>query len=201
MDDISFNLDYVGVKAPEFSFTRLEGADPTTGVEMASTGEVACMGDDFNEAFLKSLISVGYKFPIKSILISSGSIESKADLLETTREFLKLGIKLYATQGTAKFMKSHDIPVETLLWPLKGGSPNAADYLRAGKIDLVINLPKNFQEEELTNDYIIRRTAVDYKIPLITNKQIAMRLAEALTHTDLNEDLQIKSWDEYNGKA
>jgi carbamoyl-phosphate synthase large subunit len=195
-DNMNFNYDYVGVKAPEFSFTRLEGADPTTGVEMASTGEVACLGDDFSEAFLKALISVGYKFPIKSILISSGSIESKAELLETCRSFLKLGVKLYATSGTAKFMKSNDIPVEILNWPLKGGSPNAADYIKQGKIELVINIPKNFQEEELTNDYIIRRTAVDYKIPLITNRQLAMRLGEALSEKSLN-DLQIKSWNEY----
>lgn len=197
IEDLSLNYNYVGVKAPEFSFTRLEGADPTTGVEMASTGEVACMGDNFNEAFLKALISVGYKFPIKSILISSGAIESKAELLETTRKFLSLGVKFYATKGTAKFMKSNNIPVETLAWPLEGKSNNAAEFIKAGKIDLVINIPKNFQEEELTNDYTIRRTAVDYKVPLITNRQIAMRLAEALVETKL-EDLEIKSWNEYN---
>ena len=197
IEDLSLNYNYVGVKAPEFSFTRLEGADPTTGVEMASTGEVACMGDDFNEAFIKALISVGYKFPLKSILISSGSIESKAELLETCRKFLSLGVKFYATKGTSKFMKSNNIPVETLFWPLKGGNPNAAEYIKAGKIDLVINIPKSFQEEELTNDYIIRRTAVDYKVPLITNRQIAMRLAEALTSIDL-EKLEIKSWNDYN---
>jgi len=197
IEDMSLNYNYVGVKAPEFSFTRLEGADPTTGVEMASTGEVACMGDDFNEAFLKALISVGYKFPVKSILISSGSIESKVELLEATRKFLSMGVKFYATKGTAKFMRSHDIPVETLSWPLEGGKPNAAEFIKTGKIDLVINIPKNFQEEELTNDYIIRRTAVDYKVPLITNRQIAMRLAEALVEKNLDE-LEIKSWNEYN---
>lgn len=197
IEDLSLNYNYVGVKAPEFSFTRLEGADPTTGVEMASTGEVACMGDNFNEAFLKALISVGYKFPIKSILISSGTIESKAELLEATRKFLSLGIKFYATKGTAKFMKANNIPVETLAWPLEGKSQNAAEYIKAGKIDMVINIPKNFQEEELTNDYTIRRTAVDYKVPLITNRQIAMRLAEALVEINLDE-LEIKSWNEYN---
>jgi carbamoyl-phosphate synthase large subunit len=196
IDDQSFNYDYVGVKAPEFSFTRLEGADPTTGVEMASTGEVACLGDDFNEAFLKALIAVGYKFPVKSVLISSGTIESKAELLDTCRKFLLMGIKLYATKGTAKFLESNNLPVEILYWPLKGGSPNAAEYIKAGKIDLVINLPKSFHEEELTNDYIIRRTAVDYKIPLITNRQIAMRLAEALSDPN-SQNFQIKSWDEY----
>ncbi|MCL6098847.1 MAG: ATP-grasp domain-containing protein, partial [Bacteroidetes bacterium] len=195
-DDLTFNYDYVGVKAPEFSFTRLEGADPTTGVEMASTGEVACLGQDFDEAFLKALASVGYRFPIKSILISSGTIESKSELLEPTKSLTKLGIKFYATPGTAKFMETNAIPVETLEWPLNGKSPNAADYIKSGKIDLVINIPKNFQEEELNNDYVIRRTAVDYKIPLITNRQLAMRLAEALTNRNpLN--LDVKSWDEY----
>ncbi|MBZ0177642.1 MAG: carbamoyl-phosphate synthase (glutamine-hydrolyzing) large subunit [Melioribacteraceae bacterium] len=196
LEDVSFNLEYVSVKAPEFSFTRLEGADPTTGVEMASTGEVACLGKDFDEAFLKALISVGYRFPIKSILISSGAIESKAELLEATHHFLRLGVKFYATRGTARFMKDNNIPVTTLFWPLKGGSPNAAEYIKAGKIDLVINLHKNFREDELTNDYIIRRTAVDYKVPLMTNRQIAMRLAEALSRIDMNQ-LEIKSWNEY----
>lgn len=195
-DDHTFDFDYVGVKAPEFSYTRLEGADPTTGVEMASTGEVACIGQDFDEAFLKSLISVGYKFPIKSVLISSGTIESKSELLESARQLLKLGIKFYATPGTAKFMQSNGIPTESLEWPLDNRSPNSADYLKSGKIDLVINIPKNFQEEELTNDYIIRRTAVDYKIPLITNRQLAMRLAEALSNKN-PFDLEIKSWNEY----
>jgi carbamoyl-phosphate synthase large subunit len=194
--DETFKFDYVGVKAPEFSFTRLEGADPTTGVEMASTGEVACLGYDFDEAFLKALSAVGYKFPIKSILISSGSIESKSELLEPSRQLVKLGIHFYATQGTAKFMKSNGIPVDVLEWPLSGKSPNAAEFIKTGKISLVINLPKNFQEEELNNDYIIRRTAVDYKIPLITNRQLAMRLAEALVNKNPFA-LEITSWDEY----
>ncbi len=195
-EDHTFNYDYVGVKAPEFSFTRLEGADPTTGVEMASTGEVACLGNDFDEAFLKALTAVGFKFPIKSILISSGSLESKTELLESTRQLLKIGVKFYATPGTAKFMEANGIPVETLDWPLNGKSPNAADYIKSRKIDLVINIPKNYQEEELTNDYIIRRTAVDFKIPLITNRQLAMRLAEALVNKN-PLDLDAKSWDEY----
>jgi carbamoyl-phosphate synthase large subunit len=196
IDDAMLSYDYVGVKAPEFSFTRLEGADPTTGVEMASTGEVACLGQDFDEAFLKALASVGYRFPIKSILISSGAIESKSELLEATRMLTKKGIKFYGTQGTAKFMKENGIPVEPLEWPLNGKSPNVTDYMKSQKIDLVINIPKNFQEEELTNDYIIRRTAVDYKIPLITNRQLAMRLAEALANRNPLE-LEAKSWDQY----
>jgi len=191
-----FQLNYVGVKAPQFSFTRLEGADPTLGVEMASTGEVACLGDDFDEAFLKALISVGYHFPIRSVLLSTGSIESKAELLESTRMLMKLGIKFYATRGTANFMKNNGIEAEVLYWPLEKRQPNTLDYIREGKIDLVINIPKNYQPEELTNDYMIRRTAVDYKVPLITNRQIAMRLAEALSRTPLDA-LKIRSWDEY----
>jgi len=191
-----FEYDYVAVKAPEFSFTRLEGADPTTGVEMASTGEVACFGDDFNEAFLKALISVGYKFPIKSVLISSGTIESKAELLETSRILTKLGIKFYATPGTAKFMINNNITVEKVNWPSQKKKPNVIDLIKSKGVDLVINIPKSFQEDELTNDYMVRRMAVDYKIPLITNRQLAMRLAEALEKYD-DDFLQVKSWDEY----
>lgn len=192
----TFSYDYVGVKAPEFSFTRLEGADPTTGVEMASTGEVACLGQDFDEAFLKALTSVGYRFPIRAILISSGTIESKSELLEPARHLVKLGIKFYATPGTAKFMKANKIEVEEVEWPSSGKKPNAVDLIKSSRIDLVINIPKNFQQDELTNDYLVRRTAVDYKVPLITNRQLAMRLAEAIMNKDpLN--LEVKSWDEY----
>ncbi|GAB4335179.1 MAG: carbamoyl-phosphate synthase (glutamine-hydrolyzing) large subunit [Calditrichia bacterium] len=188
-----FELDYVGVKAPQFSFTRLEGADPLLGVEMASTGEVGCLGDDFNEAFLKALLSVGYRLPIRSILLSTGPIESKAELLESCRIFRDLGIRLYATAGTARFLNDAGIPAEVLHWPLEERSPNTVEYIKSGRIDLVINIPKNYQKEELTNGYIIRRTAADFNVPLITNRQIAMRLAEALAVTKL-EDLKITSW-------
>ena len=195
-DSNLFDYDYVAVKAPQFSFTRLEGADPTTGVEMASTGEVACFGENFNQAFLKSLISVGYNFPIKSVLISSGTIESKAELLESCRLLIGKGIKFYATPGTADFMKKNNITVEKLEFPLDNKEENAVEFIKSGAIDLVINIPKNYQEDELTNDYLIRRAAVDFKVALITNRQVAMRLAEALHTTDpLN--LGIKSWDEY----
>jgi carbamoyl-phosphate synthase large subunit len=195
--DISlFKLNYVGVKAPHFSFTRLEGADPTLGVEMASTGEVACLGSDFDEAYLKALISVGYKFPIKTVLLSTGSIESKADLLESTRLMKNLGIKFFATRGTAKFMAANGIHADILHWPLEKKEPNAVGYIKRGAIDLVINIPKNYQEQELTNDYIIRRVAVDHGVSLITNRQIAMRFAEAVSRITL-KDLEIKSWDEY----
>ncbi|GAB4363809.1 MAG: carbamoyl-phosphate synthase (glutamine-hydrolyzing) large subunit [Calditrichia bacterium] len=191
-----FELNYVGVKAPQFSFTRLEGADPTSGVEMASTGEVGCLGDDFVEAYLKALISVGFKLPIRSVLLSTGSIESKAELLESCRVFQALNIRLFATRGTANFLNNNGIAAEILHWPLEKKKPNTVDFIKEGKIDLVINIPKNYQETELTNGYIIRRTAADYNIPLITNRQIAMRFAEALSRTSV-EHLQIKSWREY----
>ncbi len=191
-----FELDYVGVKAPQFSFTRLEGADPTVGVEMASTGEVACLGDDFDEAFLKALLSVGYKLPIKSVLMSSGGLESKVELLESAHYLREMGIEIYATHGTANFLRENNIGCVELNWPLEKSDPNTLDYIKEGKIGLVINLPKNFQEEELTNDYLIRRTAVDFNVPLITNRQIAMRFVEAISRTPLDK-LQIKSWREY----
>ena len=191
-----FEIDYVGVKAPQFSFTRLQGADPTLGVEMASTGEVGCLGDDFEEAFLKALISVGYKLPIKTVLLSTGTIVSKAEFLESTLQMQELGIKFYATQGTAEFMRKNGIESTVLHWPLEKAQPNTIDYIKEGKIDLVINIPKNYQEEELTNDYIIRRMAVNYAVPLITNIQLAMRLVESISKKQIT-DLQIKSWKEY----
>jgi len=191
-----FDLEFVGVKAPQFSFTRLGGADPTLGVEMASTGEVACLGDDFEEAFLKSLLSVGYKLPIKNILLSTGPITTKAMFLASTRKLEELGMNFFATGGTARFMEEHGIQVKELHWPLSGKSPNILDYLRERKIDLVINIPKNYQEEELTNDYIIRRMAVDFAIPLFTNVRLARRFVEAISRKSI-KDLQIKSWSEY----
>ncbi|MBN2088277.1 carbamoyl-phosphate synthase (glutamine-hydrolyzing) large subunit [candidate division KSB1 bacterium] len=192
-----FEIDYVGVKAPQFSFTRLLGADPTLGVEMASTGEVACLGDDFEEAFLKALLSVGYKLPIRTVLLSTGTIESKAEFLESTRLLQQLGIKFYATQGTAEFMRLNGIESTILHWPLEKQEPNTLDYIQNGKIDMVINIPKNYQEEELTNDYLIRRAAVNFAVPLITNLQLAQRFVEAITKKQLS-DMQIKSWREYS---
>jgi carbamoyl-phosphate synthase large subunit len=191
-----FDLEYVGVKAPQFSFTRLEGADPTLGVEMASTGEVGCLGDDFEEAFLKALLSVGYRVPVKSVLLSTGPIESKAMSLNSARTLTEMGVKLYATEGTAVFLKNHGVEAEILHWPLDGKSPNTIEYIREGKLDLVINIPKNAQEEELTNDYTIRRNAVDYGVPLITDLQLARRFVDTLSRKSV-DDLQIKSWKEY----
>src|SRR5262249_22670801 len=172
VDKRAFELNHVGVKAPEFSFARLEGADPTLGVEMASTGEVACLGDDFSEAFLKAMLSVGYKLPIKSMLLSTGPLEAKAVLLEALRTFHKLGVRFYATEGTAAFLRANNMDAEVLHWPLDGRKPSAADAIREGRIDLVLNIPKDDTEDELTNDYIIRREAANYKVPLITNRQL-----------------------------
>jgi len=196
IDRSSFDLDYVGVKAPQFSFARLKGSDPILGVEMASTGEVACLGDDFNEAFLKSLISVGFSFPRKTILLSTGPIDSKIELLKSTKILEELGFKFYATKGTADFMKTNDIKADVLYWPLEDKEPNALSYIADGKIDLVINIPKNIEKEELDNDYLIRRKSVDFGVPLITNLQFAKRFVEAIYKISL-EDLKVKSWDEY----
>ncbi|MBN2781603.1 MAG: carbamoyl-phosphate synthase (glutamine-hydrolyzing) large subunit, partial [Candidatus Marinimicrobia bacterium] len=192
-----YDYEFVAVKAPQFSFTRLRGADPATGVEMSSTGEVACLGDNFHEAFIKSLISVGFKFPVKNMLISSGPPASKGELLDGLKKLSEKGMSIYATGGTSDFLHQNGVPNHMLYWPLDREDPNVIDYLKRGSIDLVINIPKNYNEEELTNDYTIRRTAVDYAVPLITNRQVAMRLFEALADTDAGS-LKIKSWDEYN---
>jgi carbamoyl-phosphate synthase large subunit len=197
VDDQSFlDLDYVGVKAPQFSFTRLEGADPTLGVEMASTGEVACLGWDFDEAFLKALISVGYRFPVESVLLSTGPIHSKAAFLAGARKLAKLGVRFYATAGTAEFMQRNGLEPTVLRWPLEEGSPNTLEYIKGHRVDLVINIPKHHQEEELTNDYMIRRAAVDFGVPLITNLQLAQRLADALYRIPIDQ-LKVRSWRQY----
>ncbi len=196
LDKSAFDLDYVGVKAPEFSFTRLKGSDPVLGVEMVSTGEVACLGDDFNEAFLKSLMSVGFKFPEKNILLSTGPIDSKAELLSSTKTLKDMGFNFYATKGTADFLKANGIESNILYWPSENKEPNTLTYLADGKIDLVINIPKNIEKEELDNDYLIRRKAVDFNVPLITNLQLAKRFVEAVARTPM-EQLKTKSWDEY----
>jgi carbamoyl-phosphate synthase large subunit len=193
----SFDLEHVGVKSPQFSFTRLKGSDPVLGVEMASTGEVACLGDDFEEAFLKSLMAIGFAMPKKSILLSTGSLRNKAAFLEETRILAGMGYIFFATEGTAKFMQKNDLLVTTLNWPLEKKEPNALTYIADGKIDLVINIPKNAERSELTNGYLIRRKAIDHNIPLITNLQLARRLVKALQSKKL-EDLKIKSWEEYD---
>ena len=192
----AMDLDYVGVKAPQFSFTRLEGADPVLGVEMASTGEVGCLGDDFEEAFLKSLLSVGFKLPIKNVMLSTGPIEYKASFLESARTLRAMGVNLYATHGSAKFLRDNGVEVTELFWPDEPQTPNTLEYLAGRKFDLVINIPKHTGEEELANDYVIRRKAADFGIPLVTNIQLAQRLVEALSKKGIGE-LQIKSWQDY----
>lgn len=189
-------LDYVGVKAPQFSFSRLEGADPTLGVEMASTGEVACLGRDFDEAFLKALIAVGYRLPIRRVLLSTGPIENKAAFMESALIMQGRGIEFFATSGTASFLEQHGVKATRLHWPLEDARPNALDYIKERKFDLVINIPKDFSRDELSNDYLIRRNAVDYGIPLITNLQLAQRLAESLDRTD-KDSLKVLSWKNY----
>jgi carbamoyl-phosphate synthase large subunit len=194
------DVEYVGVKAPQFSFTRLDGADPTLGVEMASTGEVACLGDDFEEAFLKALLAVGYRLPVRDVLLSTGPVESKAAFLESCRMLITLGVRLYATRGTAAFLEANGIVSTILHWPLEDASPNVTEYLKGKRVDLVINIPKDYQEEELTNDYIIRRQTVEFGIPLITNIQLAQRFVESMARKG-RDDLAVKSWSEYGARG
>jgi len=196
IDKSCFELEYVGVKAPQFSFTRIKGADPVLSVEMASTGEVACIGDSFEEAFLKALLSVGFDFPKSTILLSTGPFESKAQFLPDAKRLSEMGFKLCATQGTADFLKYNGIPSQVLAWPLEKREPNILRYIREGKLDLIINIPKSVDAEDLTNDYIVRRMAVDFNVPLITDIQLAERFIDAIQRLG-RDDLAIKSWDEY----
>ncbi|MEQ8850620.1 MAG: carbamoyl-phosphate synthase (glutamine-hydrolyzing) large subunit [Phycisphaerales bacterium] len=196
VDKTAFELNYVGVKASQFSFTRLEGADPTLGVEMSSTGEVGCIGDDFHEAYLKSLISVGYRLPIERVLLSIGSIKAKAEMLEPMRRFAEQGVQLFGTEGTAAFLREHNVPVTELKWPGENITETVIDFVKGRNVDLVINIPHKDRDDELTTGYMIRRSAADHSIPLITNRQIATRFIEAVTTMPL-EKIQIKSWGEY----
>ncbi|TVQ78534.1 MAG: carbamoyl-phosphate synthase (glutamine-hydrolyzing) large subunit [Phycisphaeraceae bacterium] len=195
-DTSVFELNHVGVKAAQFSFSRLDGADPTLGVEMASTGEVGCLGDDFHEALLKAMLSVGYRLPIRSVLLSLGPIESKAELLPSVQRLADSGIILYTSKGTAAFLENAGIQTKVLEWPLDETSPNCLEVIHERKVDLVINIPKNDRPDELTNGYKIRRAAVDYNIPLITNRQIAARFIEAFSRTSV-QDLAVKPWSAY----
>ena len=191
-----FDVDYIGVKAPQFSFSRLNKADPVLGVDMASTGEVGCIGDDYYEAILKAMLSVGYTIPKKNILISSGPLRSKTELLVSARLLIEKGYKLYATKGTYDFYQKNDIPTTRVFWPDETEQPNAFDLIKNKQIDLVINIPKNLSSKELSNDYSIRRTAVDFNVPLITNARLASAFIYAISRYGL-EDLPVKSWEEY----
>jgi len=192
----TLDLDYVGVKASQFSFSRLQKADPVLGVEMASTGEVGCIGDDFYEAILKAMISVGYTIPKKNILMSTGAMRSKIELLESARMLQERGFNLYATRGTQKFLQENGITATMLHWPDEQESPNTLQYLKERKIDLVINIPKNLSKNELNNDYEIRRTSIDFNIPLITNARLASAFIYAFCKKEMC-DLTIKAWSEY----
>lgn len=199
IDKSSFDLDYVGVKASQFSFTRLKGSDPVTGVEMSSTGEVACLGDDFNEAFLKSNLSIGYKIPEKAVMLSTGTPQNKAELLDSLLMLKEMGYKFYGTKGTVEHYRASevDINIELLFRPFDNREPSVLTIMDEGKIDLVINIPKSSEKVELDRHYIIRRKAVDLNIPLFTNVQATKRFIKALQQYKL-EDLGIKSWDEYS---
>lgn len=196
IDKSCFELEYVGVKAPQFSFTRIKGADPVLNVEMASTGEVACLGDNFEEAFLKALLSVGYRFPDKNILLSTGPFESKALFLPDARRLNELGFTLFATPGTADFLNYHNISTHALHWPSENREPDVLSFIRDRKLDLIINIPRSTRAQHLAEDYMIRRAAVDFNIPLITNLQFAERFIDGISRLNL-DDLAIKAWDEY----
>jgi carbamoyl-phosphate synthase large subunit len=191
-----FELDYVGIKAPQFSFSRLQKADPILGVEMASTGEVGCIGEDYYEAILKSMLAVGYTIPAKNILLSTGPARSKIELLNSARMLVKKGYKLFGTRGTQQFLEENDIEATVLHWPDEEKEPNTLTYIKQKKIDLVINIPKNLSKDELNNDYMIRRSAVDFNIPIITNARLASAFIYAFCKRNM-EDIDIKSWDEY----
>ncbi|HJZ42000.1 MAG TPA: carbamoyl-phosphate synthase (glutamine-hydrolyzing) large subunit [Bacteroidales bacterium] len=192
----AFDLDCIGVKAPQFSFSRLQKADPVLGVDMASTGEVGCIGENFYEAILKAMLSVGYSFPKKNILLSTGPMRSKVELVSSCKLLSERGYNLFGTRGTAQFLEMNGVPCTMLHWPDEDKKPNTLDYLRNKMIDLVINVPKDLSKTELSNDYHIRRSAVDFNIPLITNSQLASAFLTAVCQLDI-EDIQIKSWGEY----
>jgi len=191
-----FDLDYVGIKASQFSFSRLQKADPVLGVDMASTGEVGCIGDDSSCAILKAMLSVGYKIPKKNILLSTGTAKEKTDMLAAARLLTEKGYNLFATGGTHNVLVENGIPSTLVYWPSQEGTPQALDLLHNKEIDMVVNIPKNLTEGELTNGYKIRRAAIDLNIPLITNPRLASAFINAFCTLTV-DDLLIKSWEEY----
>lgn len=192
----SFDLDYVGIKASQFSFSRLQKADPVLGVDMVSTGEVGCIADDTDEAVLKAMLSVGYRIPEKGVLLSTGGYKQKVDLLDAARMLTDKGYELYATEGTYRFLLENDISATRVFWPSEEGKPQALDLLHERKIDLVVNINKNLTAGELTNGYRLRRAAIDLNIPLLTNARLASAFITAFCRQSI-DDIKIKSWQEY----
>ena len=198
-DRSEFDIDRIGVKASQFSFARLQNADPVLGVDMSSTGEVGCLGDDLNEALLNALIATGYKLPEtgSNILISSGAAKGKVSLLEPAQQLVKKGYKVYATGGTAKFFNDNGVAATAVCWPDEEGENNVMDMIAQHQFALIVNVPKNHTKRELTNGYRIRRGAIDHNTPLMTNVRLAKAYIEAFTALK-QEDIKIKSWQEYN---
>ncbi|MHB9054561.1 MAG: carbamoyl-phosphate synthase (glutamine-hydrolyzing) large subunit [Paludibacteraceae bacterium] len=192
----AFDLDYVGIKASQFSFTRLQKADPVLGVDMASTGEVGCIGTNFDDALLTAMLSVGYRIPEKNIVVSSGSTKSKVDLLDACRLLVQHGYNLFATEGTHKFLEENGVNSTYVAWPDEEGDLKVTDIIADKKVDLVINIPKNLTERELTNGYKIRRGAIDFNISLITNARLASAFIKAFCKLK-KDDIEIKHWGEY----
>lgn len=192
-----FDLDYVGIKASQFSFNRLQKADPVLGVDMSSTGEVGCLGDDTNQALLKSMLSVGHRIPQHSVLLSTGGAKQKAEMLDAAKMLKAHGYELYATGGTSQYLSDNGIENTTVYWPSEEGKePQALSLLHEKKIDMVVNIPKDLSPRELTNGYKIRRAAIDLNVPLITNSRLASAFISAFCTLSL-DDIDIKSWDEY----
>ena len=192
-----FDLDYVGIKASQFSFNRLQKADPVLGVDMSSTGEVGCLADDTNAALLKSMLAVGQRIPKKTILLSTGGAKQKVEMLDAARQLVENGYELYATGGTSKFLDENGISNTRAYWPSEAGqTPQALDLLHEHKIDMVVNIPKNLTVHELTNGYKVRRAAIDLNVPLITNSRLASAFINAFCTLKL-DDIDIKSWNEY----
>ena len=192
-----FDLDHVGIKASQFSFNRLQKADPVLGVDMSSTGEVGCLGDDTNQALLNAMLSVGHRIPKHTVLLSTGGAKQKAELLDTARTLIKHGYELYATGGTSRYLAENGVANTMVYWPSdEGKQPQALTLMHERKIDMVVNIPKDLTQHELTNGYKIRRTAIDLNIPLITNSRLASAFIHAFCTLNL-DDLEIKSWSEY----
>ena len=191
-----FDFDYVGIKASQFSFNRLQKADPVLGVDMASTGEVGCLGDDTDNALMQAMLSVGHRVPEKNILLSTGGAKQKASMLDAARELKENGYNLYATGGTSRFLTENGIENTLVYWPNEEGHPQALDMLHQKQIDMVVNIPKNLTEGEISNGYKIRRAAIDLNIPLITNARLASAFIHAFCKIK-TDDIVIKSWSEY----